>query len=337
MQLGIIMIKKIAPLGILSIAIGMSIYVYSPLPNVNFSNNDLSIIPILKNTSPLLSDAITSPEYSKIKTYRAASIDGGLRLDKNNHLIIDRDVRHWIDFHLAALGELSIEQIKAMMVEYILKLPNPGQDEALLIVEKYLSYKNELAGFDEQFAAMNAESDLDAMQQRYEWQKRLRRESLEPEVVEAFWSMDEKIDDVALNKLLIRNSDLSNDEKEEAQRALERDMPIEWQELRESMQKPSKLSQQVERLKAEGAGAEEVYEYRKSSVGIEAADRLQSLDAERQVWHQKLINYNQEKQRVESIEGLSNQERSVILEDYVQAHFTTKEQLRVSAASQLIQ
>ena len=61
------------------------------------------------------STVLTTADILQLKTFRFASVDGQLAQDKDGHLIVNRDLRHWIDFYLSAIGELSLEQVLAIL------------------------------------------------------------------------------------------------------------------------------------------------------------------------------------------------------------------------------
>jgi hypothetical protein len=83
-------------------------------------------------------ESISEQEILKLKMFRLASVDGVVRANKTGNLIIDRELRHWIDFYLSALGELSLEKIRELMQQEINQLPLPARDQATKLLADYL-------------------------------------------------------------------------------------------------------------------------------------------------------------------------------------------------------
>jgi len=316
-----------------------AVAIYFTIPDSEIHNNQA--LPQLSDVSARLADNIFDQsgelaDISKLKTFRATGVDGTLAVDEFNHLIVDRQLRYWIDFHLAALGEIPLEEIKRLMLAEIAKLPEPGQGQARALLDKYLNYKSELAEFDASGSDFMS-GDLDGMKARFEWQKRLRRQWMEPDTVEVFWQMDEAIDGLALEKLIIRNSDLPEAEKQLALRQAEQAMPDEWQEFRGQAQQASQLHLQVESMRnSDEYSEQDVRELRLQTVGEEATTRLEQVDQQQNQWQQRIRALIAEEQRLAAIDGLSSEEKTQLLDEYKQQNFANKELLRLDAAKQLL-
>lgn len=279
--------------------------------------------------------AMILTEWKGLKTFRATSPDGALLTDDNNNLIIDRQLRFWIDFYLAALGEVPLVQIKQWMLNEMAKLPQPGQQQAIELLNNYLNYKSQLAEFDGSAGFLSA--DLQAMSDRLEWQQRLRREWLRPETVQAFWSMDEAIDGLVLDKLIIRNSNMSEQQKQHAIETLEQSMPEQWQQFRQQVLQASDLEAEVENMRRSAEYDEQdVRNYRLQSVGPEATTRLEALDQQQQQWKDRVTALINEEARIAAIEGIDSAAKKHLLMEYQTQNFSTQESLRLPAAKLLL-
>ena len=313
---------------------GLSVYFFLPQVTVQ-SQQSLDLASLHEASGRAGSIDQHALDWRQLKTFRAASVDGVLATDEFNNLIIDRQLRYWLDFYLSALGEASLAEIKQMMLAEIAKLPQPGRDQAIQLLTRYLNYKEQLANYDGMAESFSA--DLDGMAARHQWQKRQRREWFQPETVEAFWHMDEAVDDLALNKLLVRNSELSEEQREQAIKQLEQDMPEDWQALRHQALLASDLENQVEAMRRSAEFNEsDVRDYRLQTVGPEATARLENLDKQQQQWQQRIISLIAEEQRIQGLQGLGDIEKQNLLETYQQQHFSAAERLRLDAAKQLL-
>ena len=272
-----------------------------------------------------------------LKMFKLASVDGALRADDNGELIVDRKLRQWIDFHLSAMGELSLDNIQILMNQKIDLLPMPARQQAQELLASYLSYKEALASYDNEFQQIGPTNHLDNLQQRHNWQKRLRREALSPEAVEAFWQLDELVDDYALEELVITNSDMSDEEKAYQLEKMKEALPEELKSFRRDLYIASNLEEQVVKSREDGESDESIRQLRIEQVGIEATERLEALEVKQNEWQKRLLAYDREVKTVNSIEGLTEQDKQARIKTYQESNFNEKEQLRLETAMSLLQ
>lgn len=288
---------------------------------------------------PVKNNAVDNNENINIlelKTFRFSSIDGSIKVDSDNILIIDQDLRHWLDFYLSAIGEVNLQQIIAMMQQEIDKLPNPGRDQAHTIMDQYLAYKQELGEYDKrELLAVDSNNNIEQLSNRLDWQMRLRRRYLADDVVESFWHNDEVIDNYALEKLVIRNSDISDTDKEAQLLALEKSLPDSLASFKKELYVASNLLEKEKEL-SQSDDPTELRNLRIQEVGIEATDRLEAIDKTQNTWRLKVLSYRDEKQRLSAIEGMSTIDKENILAQYREDNFADNERLRLPAAVQLL-
>ncbi len=272
----------------------------------------------------------------KLKTFRLTDVDGQLKVDAQGQLIIDRDLRHWIDFYLSAVGEISLEDIIALMKSEINKLSPLAKAQALELLESYIGYKSALAEYDEREAlGITDSASLAQIGERLQWQKRLRRQWLPDEAVEEFWQLDELVDDYTYEKLVIKSSTMTAAEKKEQLLALDNSLPNEIVEFKKSLTLSSDLLEQEKALSEQGK-ADEIRELRAQNMSPEAVERLETLDQQQLNWHKKVMAYRDEMAKVENIEGMSRQDKDEILDAYQASNFTDREKLRLPAAIKLV-
>lgn len=292
-------------------------------------------------SQPLLKNSVTNNDAENISildldTFRFTSVDGSIKVDENNILIIDQDLRHWLDFYLSALGEIDLQKIISMMQLEINKLPNPGRDQAHEIMEQYLAYKRELGEYDDrELLAVDHSNSIEQLSNRLGWQMRLRRRYLEDNIVEAFWHNDEVIDNYALEKLTIKNSNLSDEEKKDKLLALDESLPESLYAFKKELYVASNLLEKEKAL-SQPDDPEALRNLRIQEVGIEATDRLEAIDKTQKAWQLKVLSYRNEEQRLSEIEGMSNADKEDILAQYRKDNFEDKERLRLPAAVKLL-
>lgn len=285
--------------------------------------------------------AVTDTDWTQLKTFRQAGIDGGLKLDELGNLVVDRDLRHWFDFYLSAIGEVGLEVIIDKMKEDIGLLPSPAHEQALKLLENYLAYKTELADYETREAlSISDEVNLRALSDRLDWQKRLRRQWFDQESVEAFWQLDEMLDDYAQQRLLITTSMNSPEIIEEKLSSLDADLPDEYKAYRQELTQVVELDSAESFLKQNSEDTNElqlkIQALRKELVGEDAMYRLHTLDQQQASWQGRIQTYQVEFDRINNLQGLSSQDKDKMIIDYQQVHFDDKERLRLKAALTLM-
>lgn len=268
-------------------------------------------------------------ELQQLNTFKGAQVDGYLRTDHRGQLIVDINLRRWIDFHLSAQGELTLDDIVAYMQQQMQQLPQPGRDQALAILDSYLAYLNDLAEYDAEAARRIIDANLDDLEIRLAWQQRLRRQYLEPQVVIAFFGEDEALDQ---HTLLVRRLKRDGASAEDIA-ALEQQLPDDIQQARKESRLLISHAQNEEALKAQGASTQKIHQWRIQQYGVEAADRLAKLDIEQNAWQNKLKALQQFQN---SLSNLSDSERETQLQTYLDKHFSENEQKRLPAALSLL-
>ncbi|ASP38306.1 hypothetical protein CHH28_06250 [Bacterioplanes sanyensis] len=261
-----------------------------------------------------------------LNTYRGAQMDGALKLHSDQSLVIDRDLRHWIDFHLAALGEASLGQMTELMEQQIAALPQPARGQALRLVQRYLQYRAALADFDRvaQRRQTQEATSLEVLAERLDWQQRLRRQYFDGKTVAAFFADDELLDRYQLQRLQLADKN-----------AVTATLPDDLITLREQTRLLQSHQQQEHTLREEGASDQQLQQWRTEQYGEVAAQRLQQLDQQQAQWRQRVSAY-QAYQNSLIEQALDEQQRAALLQQYRLRHFSSVEQKRLPAALALL-
>lgn len=270
-------------------------------------------------------------DLKELQTFKGAAVDGALRTDHRGNLVIDMQLRHWIDFHLTAMGEISISEIKLVMQQKIRELPQPGQQQALDLLDSYMGYLAALESYDIEEARRLVEPQMSDMEARFRWQQRLRREWLEPLVVEVFFVGEESIDEYTLAAQNLRRDGASDAELA----ALETTLPEPIREMRAESRRIIAMGKSESSMKEQGASAEEIQQWRVQEYGAEAAGRLAQMDQKQSQWQQRLHDYQGFQQEL-TAKGLSEPEREKQLQNYRNKNFDEAERKRINAALALM-
>lgn len=320
---------------ITSLAVAIWIGGYWSRPEVQIGDSSAAVPPAAATDSTVQNlpqpAAGSALQPQQLKTFRGAQTDGMLRTNLHGELMIDMPLRRWLDFYLSAQGEVALETLVAAMHAEMDKLPQPGRDQAVNLLEDYLGYLAALAQYDSESQKRIASGSLDDLVARTQWQQRLRRQWLEPAVVEAFFSRDEALDNYSLARYRLMKQGASAEELA----ALEDNLPEDVQQMRQSSRAIIRLREQESTLQQTGAGEAEIQTWRTQEFGAEAAQRLAQVDTRQAEWHQRLQAY---KTYVDSLalNGLSESDRERLLNTYRQRHFSADEIKRLPAALALL-
>ena len=290
-------------------------------------------ITVVEQSSPKVAAALSwqrleaqpSTAAQALQTFRGAMPDGRLRVDDNHQLVVDRQLRHWLDGWLSVQGEWTLERVLVEMLGQINQLPTPGRGQAMSILDRWLDYRRALADYDERAARSLATMTVDDLQQRLEWTERLRRQYFKPEEVTAFFADDESLDRYLLAR---RQHQAGLADEAEVEQALQRLSP----QLRQQRQQSRLL------LNAEVAGvggdSASLRQQRIEQFGEEAASRLASLDQRQQDWQQRLQGYQRFEASLSEHQSADDRQRQ--LQGYLETHFSAAEKQRIAAALQLM-
>ncbi len=300
--------------------------------------------PILDTTEP--SSTQTSTEPSKVPatglpatlqplpaSFKGTQIDGSLHVDAAGNLLVSEDIRHLFDYFLSSIGEESLQSSVKRLRDYISsQLEQPAENQALVLLDHYLSYKGELVLMERDLPQM---SSLDAIRQREAAVQALRARLFSPEAHQAFFAQEEAYNQFNLQRLAIsRDDSLDAAAKGAALDHLRESLPAE---LQDSVlpQLQNELHTQTAQLQAQGASAEQIRALRQQLVGTEATVRLEALDQQRAGWNQRVASYSAAKAKIEAQEGLSPTDKANAITQLAEDQFNERERLRLDAAIQL--
>jgi len=225
---------------------------------------------------------------------RGSEPDGTYTLDERGRLLPSPDVLRRFDYHLAGSGEEPLAAaIARIEAEIAATLSPEAAADARALLAGYLAYRDAAR-------ALHAEgldpADLDTRMQRL---RELRREHFGAETSALLFAEDETFARYALERVRIaRDPDLEAAERAARLEALEAELPEAMRAQRERARLPSDLAREEEALRASGAGDAAIRELREERVGPEAALRLESLDATRRAWAERMTAYRQERDRL---------------------------------------
>jgi len=266
-------------------------------------------------------------------------IDGQLEVDAEGNLIVTGQVKNLFDYFLMTLGEENLDEILARINAHLSsELQEPALSQAKSILVQYLDYKNNMVTLNQSYTdqAGLLGGEFEMLQHQLNMQTRLRREVMEPEVVQAFFEFDEIYDQWSLDRLKIGSDNtLSLDERKQILDQMEQELPEEMRALQEGKFQPQEFRQLQNSQTF--SNEEEKYAFYQQQFGDDTAHRLQSLDNRRQQWQARLDDYFVQKNAILSVEGLDQSDRDTAVRDLKEASFSDNEQRRLIALEGMIE
>ncbi|MBE4752691.1 lipase chaperone [Corallococcus sp. ZKHCc1 1396] len=254
--------------------------------------------------------------------------DGAVFVDASGHLVPNPDLLRLFNYYLSATGEESPALIRERILASLRakKLPQAAMDEAVQVLDDYLSYLEAARSL----ARTRSAATMDTAE-RLEALRKLRREHLGGSA-EGMFGQEEAVDAVAVERLkLQKDASLTAAERERRIAALEERLPPEVRQGREEAVRPLRQRAVEQELLAGGATAEDLHQHRLSTVGPEATERLEALDRERAQWTQRLADFRAKREalgRTQPDPAL----RQAAVQRLLFDSFTPEERLRVEAS-----
>jgi lipase chaperone LimK len=266
---------------------------------------------------------------------RGTEVDGMFQVDEAGNLLITDDIRRIFDYFLSTIGEEPLEaSLKRLRNHIDNQLQEPARSQAHALLNQYLQYKHELIALE---IELPQGTDLNKLIQREAAVKALRERIFSQEAVQAFFGQEQRYNEFTLQRLVtLHDQSLSDLDKAKRIQALRDALPEELQDHIVT-QLQVELRQQTETLRANGGSEQDLRRLRQQTVGIEATQRLEALDASRAQWQQRLMAYKTERDKIDSNNGLSPGDRDKATQRLIEEHFAENERIRVDAALQFNQ
>lgn len=276
---------------------------------------------------------INNPQMRDKISLKGTQIDGAYPVAGDGHLLLHVSIKERFEYFLSILGEFTLDDVLTMVREDInQELTEPARSEALALFEDYIAYKRSLVELEKQLgsAASFEQYDMSNMRLRLDQLRNKRREYLSGDAVDAFFGFDETYDDFMLGKLeVINNPQLTAEEKTAQISMLENQLPAELQSMRAETERISQIFAQTDKMKQQGASAEQVFAKNAQEFGPQAAERIAALEVQRGQWQQRIAAYLAAKQALESSDKSESQKQQAL--SVLKASFSEQEQLRLTA------
>lgn len=256
-------------------------------------------------------------------------IDGRLRADAHGQLIVDLEVRDFFDYFLNTVGEVEPEtalaEIEAVAQAY---LPEDAAQQAMTVLEQYLAFKEEAVQLMSQPMPDQHASGMSQIE-TFEWAlselKRIRRETMSPETVEAFFSLEESYSEYTLAAIRIQSDDTISSQDKAALIAFEREkLPENLRKTEETLHADAQAHAQVEQVIEQGDEQALTTQLRQQGYDEQQIQSIVSYQQSQTRFDARYEEYKLQKEKLMQ-SGLSEKDRMAQLER-IQTEFFRSEQ-----------
>lgn len=248
---------------------------------------------------------------------------------ENGDLIPSESLKAIFDYFLALDGELSLDQIRQILLNYAnTELTEAQSAQALSAFDQYFDYLESIHAFQK-----TLDSTL-TLQERYQWIKSQRRQILGDELTQSYFQYEEIYDEFSLAKFdIINDTNLTHVEKQRAIEQLHQQLP---KELMAREQQDIAIQQAIknDREQRDKLTQNDIYQQRLQHFGFETTQRLTDLDSDRQAWQERYDQYAIEAESIRSSD-LAIMDKHTAIEQLRQRHFNGPELVRVAALDKI--
>lgn len=262
------------------------------------------------------------------KSQQDTEVNCQLRLDGANRLIVNEQTRNCFEYFITQYGEKDIKQIKNDFKAYIQQTyKEPALAQILDLWNRYIDYREKLG--DLQAPSINKE-DPKYYQSIFANMKNLRKQLFSDYEIEGLFGTEDTYHEYTLSRMMVMDDkSLSEAQKAQKLKDLFNQLPEDWKENLEQLNKLEDLRKLTADIKARGGSAEEIHQMRMNLVGPEATQRLESLDGQRRDWKNKVDGYLKERDNIMK-SGMSEDAKQKAVQQLRTQHFNKpEEQLRV--------
>ena len=291
-----------------------------------------------QSAAPVIGGAASSDRGpATSRSMQGTAPDGQIRVlgdsaASGSALVVDVELRRFFDYHLSAVGEKSIEAIRAEAeAELDRRLPTAAATHAKRLLGLYLAFKTALVDLERRPEL--AGNGVAALRARLMGMQQLRAQYFDEREVQGMFGFDDAYDLDAISRLEIsQDNTLTELQKQQALGALDVARSAELRDAHDAPMAVVRLEETTAQLRQNGASDDDVYRTRAAAFDPQAAARLAEVDRDEAAWKARIQTYLAERDRL----GRANvrepeQVRLAALAALRTSQFTVDEQKRLVA------
>ena len=298
------------------------------------SQNDPSDQSIQQQNTPLAQGESSTAQATSGSSLLSPSqqdteVNCQISMDGSNHLIVNEQTRNCFEYFITQYGEKSIDQIKKDFKAYIAQgHKEPALSQIYDLWDRYMKYREQLGNLQ---PPSDDKESPQYYRSIYSSTQNLRKQFFSDYEIEGLFGKENTYHEYTLKRMeVVNDKKLSESEKAKKLKALFDELPEDWKENLEQINKLEDLRKLTADIKARGGSSEEIHQMRLNLVGPEATQRLENLDSQRSSWKSSVNQYLTERDSIVK-SNMSDSAKQQAVQQLRNQHFKSKEdQLRVS-------
>ncbi|MFS2026374.1 lipase secretion chaperone [Massilia sp. CT11-137] len=234
---------------------------------------------------------VTPPAKAFAPSLLGTRPDGAVHVAPDDSVVADAQLIELFDYYLSTVGEKSPAAVRAEIERELDRTLRPAAAAAAKrVLTRYTAYRQALAGLgvDRRLTGQDAA----ALKRRLDALRGLRAQYFSQREIAAIFGREDAANAEALARMAIRDDrTLDAQQKQARLAALDAGLPADVRAAREAPLKIVRVQEEAERLRAGGAGEDDVFRLRAEAFGADAAQRLADVDREEAAWKRRIQAY----------------------------------------------
>ncbi|MFS2217182.1 lipase secretion chaperone [Telluria sp. Tellsp104] len=234
---------------------------------------------------------VTPPAKAFAPSLQGTRPDGAVHVAPDDSIVADARLVELFDYYLSTVGEKSPAAVRAEIERELDRTLRPAAAAAAKrVLTRYIAYRQALAGLGADRGL--AGRDAAALKRRLDALRGLRAQYFSQREIAAIFGRENAANAEALARMEIRDDrTLDAQQKRARLAALDAGLPADVRAAREAPLKIVRVQEEAERLRAGGAGEEDVFRLRAEAFGADAAQRLADVDRDEAAWKRRIDAY----------------------------------------------
>jgi lipase chaperone LimK len=239
----------------------------------------------------LLTVPVATPAKPFAPSLQGTRPDGAVRVAPDDSVVADARLIELFDYYLSTVGEKSPAAVRAEIERELDRTLRPAAAAAAKrVLARYVAYRQALARLETDRRL--AGPDAAALKRRLTALRGLRAQYFSPREMAAIFGREDAANTDALARMAIReDGTLSAQQKHARLAALDAGLPADMRAAREAPLKIVRVQEEAARLRASGAGEDDVFRVRAEAFGADAAQRLADVDRDEAAWKRRIDAY----------------------------------------------
>lgn len=234
---------------------------------------------------------VAPPAQPFVPSLRGTRPDGAVQVAQDDSVVADARLIELFDYYLSAVGEKSPDAVRAEIERELDRTLRPAAAAAAKrVLARYIAYRQAMAalGADPKLSG----PDAAALKRRMAALSSLRAHYFSQREIAAIFGREDAANADALARMEVREDRaLTAQQKRERLAALDASLPADVRAAREAPLKIVHVEEEAERLRASGAGDDDVFRLRVEAFGADAAQRLAAVDRDEAAWKRRIGAY----------------------------------------------